>query len=81
MADLSGSHLPISRSCGNPRLLTPQQKRDWDHVNNECDHRTENVKVLHAHAVDPGSQGEEDDEGDDVPHEDDTDQGITNNLS
>jgi hypothetical protein len=39
------------------------------------------VEVLHAHAVDPGSQDEEDDEGDDVPHEDDTDQGITNNLS
>lgn len=81
MADLSGCHLLIRRGCANPRLLPPHEKRDWDHINEKCDNCAENVEVLHAHAIDPGSQDEENNEGDEVPHEDDTDQGITNNLS
>lgn len=81
MADVCGRHLPICCGCVNPRLLTPDKKRDWDHINRKSNNGTENVEVLQAHAIDPRSQDKEDDEGNDVAHENHANQGITNNLS
>lgn len=38
------------------------------------------MEIPHAHTIDPWRDHEEDDHGDDITHENNADEGITNNL-
>ena len=73
-------HLLVRCRCINPCFLPPDQERNGNKINSKGQEGAKNVKVLHPHAIDPWSQYEQHNNGNDVAHEDHTHQSVTDDL-
>ena len=73
-------HPPIPARCRYPRLLSPQQQRHGKQQDHEAQDRDQNMRVLHVHAVYPGCEYEQHDDGEDVACEDYAYEGVADDL-
>ena len=80
MRRLTQRHLLISLCSSDPGLFAPHYQWSGNEENYKAKNSRQNVKVLYAHALNPRSKGKEDDDGEEVAGEDDTNQGITDDL-
>jgi len=80
MSRLSHRHLLVFLRRVDPHLLTPDDKGNRHQKNYKAESSRNNSDVLDAHSSGPGSKSEKDDDGKQVPDEDDADHCITENL-
>lgn len=70
----------ISLRRAPPKRLSLGQEQNWQHQNRKRQTRRQDMQVPDAHAVQPGRDRKEHDDREDVPDEDDTDNGVADDL-
>lgn len=80
MAELTESHRIVTSRSGQPGFLTPLEQWYRKQQNDKADHRDQDMEILDAHACDPWSKWEEDDDGTNISDKDNPNYRIANDL-
>lgn len=80
MSRLSHRHLLVLLRRVDPHPLTPDDQWNRHQKNQETEGSRDKGNVLNAHCLCPGGKREKDDDREHVPHEDNANHGVTENL-